>query len=84
VTHWNSAQNPSDPPEAFKNPTSTGPVVDIVDVELDVALAVSGEANDLLHPRPDQVDVALAVSGEANDLLHPRPDQVVAVRAGPL
>jgi hypothetical protein len=50
-----------------------------VDVELDIAFAVSCEANDLLHPRPDLV-VAVLSLGEVEDqavhALHLIPDEL--------
>jgi hypothetical protein len=79
VTHWNSAQKPDNPPEVSENATSTGPDIDVVDVELDVAFTVSSEADDLLHPPPDMVVSVLGlreVEEQAVHALHLVPDEL--------
>jgi hypothetical protein len=80
VARWNGAQKPDDPREVSENTTtSTRPAVDVVDVELDVTLAVSSEANDLLHPRSDLVVAVLGlgeVEEQAVHALHFVPDEL--------
>jgi hypothetical protein len=48
--------------EVSQKAVVTWPTADVVDVELDVALAVPSEANHLLHPLPDLVVSVLGLS----------------------
>ena len=63
---WYRPQEPQDTAEVSQKAVVVGPAADVVDVVLDVALAVPSEANHLLHPRPDLVVTVLGL-GEVED-----------------